>query len=219
MKNEKILILILILILSSINCLSQNIKIDSCFFSYSSRCNIKIDFFDKNKLIITKDNQIQKCIIQKSKTDRGYYEVYNNKILINIIGFLNDEVYLVNQHYEIGCESSKVLLLNKLYSIKKNDFEDYYNDLDYVNEEIEVINNKAFYLKKYKDYEISLLLLDKVIEKSPTRVVAYLNIADCYWEMKDKPKAIENYKKYIQLMTEQNKDLNKIPKYVYERVK
>jgi tetratricopeptide (TPR) repeat protein len=80
-------------------------------------------------------------------------------------------------------------------------------------------NDIAYTLYKVKNYHDSVSVLENIILQFPTRVVAYLNIADCYWEMKDKPKAIENYKKYIQLMTEQKKDLNKIPKYVYERVK
>ena len=59
----------------------------------------------------------------------------------------------------------------------------------------------------------------KVIEKDPNRVVVYLNIADCYWELNQKEKAKQNYQKYLSLMKSQKKDLKKIPKRVYERIK
>ncbi len=83
----------------------------------------------------------------------------------------------------------------------------------------EILNNKGYFLYKYKYYYASLLYFNKVIEKFPTRAVAYLNIADCYWETNEKDKAIENYKKYIQLIKVQKKDLKRIPKYVLDRVK
>ena len=81
------------------------------------------------------------------------------------------------------------------------------------------INNFAYSLYKSKNYNYSISLLENVISKSPKRVVAYLNIADCYWETNEKEKAKENYKMYIQLMKDQKKDLKKIPKYVLERTK
>ena len=84
---------------------------------------------------------------------------------------------------------------------------------------INEFNNVAFFSYKSKAYDESIYILNKIIKKYPARTVAYLNLADCYWELKDKDKAKENYKKYIQLMTEQKKDLKKIPKYVYERIK
>lgn len=80
-------------------------------------------------------------------------------------------------------------------------------------------NDIAFILYKNSAYDESIYILKIIINKFPTRTVAYLNIADCYWETNEKEKAIENYKKYVQLMKAQKKDLKKIPKYVYERIK
>lgn len=80
-------------------------------------------------------------------------------------------------------------------------------------------NNVAFFAYKSKAYAESIYILKKVIEKFPNRVVAYLNIADCYWATNEKEKAVENYQKYCQLMKSKKKDLKKIPKYVYERLK
>ena len=84
---------------------------------------------------------------------------------------------------------------------------------------VEKINNIAYDFYKKNNYLVSLSIFNKIIEKFPIRTVAYLNIADCYWELKDKEKAKANYNNYIDLMKSQKKDVKKIPKYVYERIK
>ncbi|MFY1047383.1 tetratricopeptide repeat protein [Chryseobacterium sp. GP-SGM7] len=80
------------------------------------------------------------------------------------------------------------------------------------------INDFAFSLESINP-SVSINVLQKIIQKYPDRVVAYLNIANSYWITGKKEKAIENYKTYISLMKSQKKDLNKIPKYVTERIK
>lgn len=93
------------------------------------------------------------------------------------------------------------------------------NNLNIKKTNVLKINNIAFDFYLKKNYFDSIFLLTEVIYKFPNRVVAYLNIADCFWEINEKEKAVENYQKYCQLMKEQNKNLKKIPKYVYERLK
>lgn len=218
--------IIFILLTYTITFYSQKVVVDSTYFSYESPCNIKIDFLKNKQIILTFENIRKLCFIKPLYDEYGKLDgvfkriMYNNKLLYYVS--FTDGVLISNQDYQIGCgEGSKGVYLYKLYSYNEKKYVDYYNEIEYLfnSENEERLNNKAFYLKSYKDYKTATFLLTKIIEKFPTRVVAYLNIADCYWEMKDKPKAIENYKKYIQLMTEQKKDLKKIPKYVYERVK
>jgi hypothetical protein len=93
--------------------------------------------------------------------------------------------------------------------------------LDYIiisTNNIAKINDFAFNLESINP-SVSINVLQKIIQKYPDRVVAYLNIANSYWSTGKKEKAIENYKTYISLMKSQKKDLNKIPKYVGERIK
>ncbi|WP_312400015.1 tetratricopeptide repeat protein, partial [Chryseobacterium sp.] len=68
-------------------------------------------------------------------------------------------------------------------------------------------------------FDVGIFLLKKIIQKFPSRVVAYLNLADNYWAINDKDLAKKNYKKYIELMKSQNKDQSKIPQRVFERIK
>jgi len=80
-------------------------------------------------------------------------------------------------------------------------------------------NDIGYYLQQSQNNREAIFLLTKLIEKFPNRVVAYLNIADAYWEINDKGKAKEYYQKYISLMKTQDKDLKKIPQRVYDRNK
>lgn len=81
-------------------------------------------------------------------------------------------------------------------------------------------NNLAFYIAQTKEGSFkALYLYNEILDKFPSRVVTYLNLGDCYWSIGIEDLAIENYKKYVELMKAQKKDLNKIPKQVWERVK
>lgn len=80
-------------------------------------------------------------------------------------------------------------------------------------------NNLAFQLEQVNKYKEAIYLLQQILQKFPTRVVTYLNLADIYWTINNKNLATDNYKKYVMLMKSQKKDLNKIPKQVYERIK
>ena len=81
---------------------------------------------------------------------------------------------------------------------------------------VAMYNDLAYYL--YNE-NISLYVLESIIKKYPNRVVAYLNLADSYFNLGNQFDAVKNYKKYISLMKSQKKDVKKIPKYVYERIK
>jgi len=78
-------------------------------------------------------------------------------------------------------------------------------------------NNLAYYLEQAGAYKESIYLLEKILEKYPNRIVAYINLGDAYLGNKQKTKAIKAYKKYIELMKKTGKE-NKIPKRVLELV-
>jgi len=80
-------------------------------------------------------------------------------------------------------------------------------------------NDIAYYLEEAQIYEEAIFILKSIIKKESTRTVAYLNLADSYWAIGNEDLAKENYKKYIELMKFQKKNLTKIPKQVWERIK
>lgn len=79
-------------------------------------------------------------------------------------------------------------------------------------------NDIAYYLQQANANDEAIFLLEKIIEKFPNRTVAYINLADAYLGINDIEKAKVNYKKYIELMKQDNKE-EKIPKRVLEFLK
>lgn len=80
-------------------------------------------------------------------------------------------------------------------------------------------NDAAYYLIEQKSYNEARIILLDIVNFSPNRTVAYLNLGDAEWGFDEKSDATKSYKKYIELMTSQGKDLKKIPQRVYDRTK
>lgn len=162
---------------------------------------------------------------------KEYFEIDNDKVNSKITYYDNyilDSLNLLDLSEDLKNKKTNVVDVyfynkkignKKLTKVKISSYPqiDVYDTLDQNN--LKMYNDIAYILFLNKEYAESTFLLAKIIVRFPKRVVAFLNIADCYWELKESTKAIEHYKKYIELMTEQKKDLNKIPKYVYDRIK
>ena len=119
---------------------------------------------------------------------------------------------------------------NKLKSskyLKKYDFKYSYEDLYLLIKNIPITeinidkyNNLAFYIaQNEKKIPEAIYLYKQILQKYPNRTVAYLNLADSYWAIGNQDLAKEHYKKYVEQMKSQNKDLKKISKEVWIRVK
>lgn len=87
------------------------------------------------------------------------------------------------------------------------------------NQNITLYNDAAFNLIEIESFNEARIILLEIVNFSPDRVVAYLNLGDAQWEFDENEDAKKSYQKYISLMKSQGKDLNKIPKRVYERIK
>jgi tetratricopeptide (TPR) repeat protein len=77
-------------------------------------------------------------------------------------------------------------------------------------------NDLGFLFEQSSCYGEAAELLSHVVANNPDRVVAYLNLADSYWGLRNRELAVENYKKYNSLMVQSGKSA-KIPKRVIER--
>lgn len=87
------------------------------------------------------------------------------------------------------------------------------------NQNITLYNDAAFNLIEMESFNEARIILLEIVVFSPDRVVAYLNLGDAQWGFDENEDAKKSYQKYILLMKSQGKDLNKIPKRVYERIK
>nr|WP_315028945.1 hypothetical protein [uncultured Chryseobacterium sp.] len=101
-----------------------------------------------------------------------------------------------------------------------SDMEKMMSETPIQNNNIDQYNNLAYYLAQTKNgNQLAIYILNEIIKKCPNRTVAYLNLADSYWNTGEKEKAKVNYQNYFSLMKSQKKDLSKVPKYVGERMK
>ncbi|MCA8116965.1 tetratricopeptide repeat protein [Burkholderia cepacia] len=81
---------------------------------------------------------------------------------------------------------------------------------------ISSLNDYAYALQLVKRNGEAVSVLETVLSVAPNRAVAWLNIADSYWDMGDSQKARPAYKKYVDLMTRSG-NAAKIPARVNDR--
>lgn len=200
-------------------CFSQSdiSSADSIFFSYRSKCNIGIEFLSNKQARVFQDGKYSSGTVEKCNYDKECYSVTVSKDTAFNVIFSQGEAYIANQKYEIGCDDSKIILLDRITDLNLSDLK-IYIDGRILPDSGESINNKAYYLQKYGDCETAAYLLSTVVEVVPARIVAYINLADCQWELGQKIDAMENYEKYVHLMQKQKKD-GKIPDYVRARIR
>jgi tetratricopeptide (TPR) repeat protein len=116
--------------------------------------------------------------------------------------------FLINMN---KAKAINLMIIANHYYVEKYDVFD--------TQKIDDINNLAYYLQLQSKNKEAIYLLDKVLTKDPSRSVAWLNLGDAQWGIGDIENTKKSYQKYISLMKTQGKDLNKIPKRVYERIK
>ncbi|TRX36195.1 tetratricopeptide repeat protein [Flavobacterium sp. ZT3R18] len=228
--KKKIILFLLIFI--SISCNSQNKKAESnilhsnfpfnnsLFFSYKSICNIKLEFLSDNDVVLIINGKIINGKMTQDKNDKSYFNIMENKKHIMSFSIEDSKIIVENQKYQFGCESAKFIELIQV----DYDGKSLHEIKEYIKENTDIfdiasLNDKAYYLEQMKCYKTSAYILEQILKKHPDRVVAYLNLGDARWGINDKENAEKSYKKYIELMTSQGKDLNKIPKRVYDRTK
>ena len=157
-----------------------------------------------NKLFIDNYDMSQKTYDDLQTTGNSLKEEFNKKPF----GFVYD--------------SENILFAKVTY---QSSLEDLYIDYpkienaDFKINNVESANNQAFALEQLEADDSSRLLLKEIISQYPDRTVAFLNLADVDWKLNKKKEAQKNYSIYISLMKSQKKDLSKIPKRVYERIK
>lgn len=169
---------------------------------------------------IAVDSFTQNYATYANITDRKitYLSITNAKA-----DFINNHDFIFeNNVYKLTDELLKqlpILVKNHKLDLDANDLEELINNEPLSEENIQEYNNIAFYLGENKKNNDAVFLLNKIIDKFPERVVAWLNIADIYWNLNNQEKAKNAYQKYLSLMKFQKKDLSKIPQRVYDRIK
>lgn len=107
---------------------------------------------------------------------------------------------------------------NKNFDVDESRIDWYINRYNIDQKNVSIYNDIAFYLGEGHNYNSSLYILKKIIKIYPNRIVAYLNIADVYWEIGNKDHAKVYYQEYISRMDKIGKK-SIIPKRVFQRVR
>ena len=92
----------------------------------------------------------------------------------------------------------------------------YSNYMD-LSEYVMIMNNYAFYLEQTNDLSKSLIVLRKVLDLDPSRMVGHLNVADVLWGLGETTDAQEHYSIYKEMMIDRELT-DQIPLYVEERI-
>lgn len=176
--------------------------------------SIDVDFFNKGNEWISNS-------ITYYKTTSNGEQKKSKQIIISLKEF--DFNNVVEQ---FGDVNSKVLTsLDDIKNKEKLKEMDVYKIADILkanpisNENITLYNDAAFNLIEMENFNEARIILLEIVNFSPDRVVAYLNLGDAQWGFDENEDAKKSYQKYISLVKTQGKDLNKIPKRVYERIK
>jgi tetratricopeptide (TPR) repeat protein len=226
-------IILFSLVLTTILCHSKNRKTenesivktsiseDSVFFSYKSICNIKIQFLNQNNAIVNINGKEKKGKISRNKYSKDFFDFKENNTIVATFSFEGSELIIENQKYQFGCEGAKFIILEKVNDDNQvlKEFKEYIKENEFVFDDIISINDKAFCLEQMQCYKTSAYILEQILNKNPDRVVAWLNLADVYWNQNKKTESKKAYNKYVEIMKIQKKDTAKIPKRVFERIK
>jgi tetratricopeptide (TPR) repeat protein len=225
-----------ILLIEDDNCISlkdikENLIFERCFDS----CNVKIRHTKTKGLpltIISGQNSIDADFYKKGtewvSTSVTYFkslptgeEKRTKQIVVSLKDFDFDSV--IEQLGEI--KNNDVSSLDDIKNKEKLIELDIYKIADILKNNpvsesnVTLYNDVAFTLIEKENFNEARIILLEVINFSPDRVVAYLNLGDAQWGFNENDEAKKSYQKYLSLMKSQNKDLNKVPKRVYERTK
>jgi hypothetical protein len=76
------------------------------------------------------------------------------------------------------------------------------------------LNDTGYLLQRAGYPKVALRLLTLVVQRAPTRAVAYLNRGDVYWQLNRPTAAQADYRRYVGLLRTQHKDTTRVPTYV-----
>jgi len=233
--------------ISGIPSIGQNVKSYFCINSreevvsilifshreYSKSLGVYINYIPRVYLY---KNNMMKNISGKYDSD-GYFDKYNAITTEDgrLVYFYSNKKNILKKSFDVGlCDKGKTIKSK----IKNNRDPDslkhielqikhggklHWSILSVMNKHplskknVVLYNNIAFYLINSHDYINAAFILKNIIFIYPLRIVANLNLADCYWALGNKKYAHRYYRKYVYIMRKKGK-VSKIPERALKRV-
>jgi len=202
----------------------------SIFIDNNPHTNIEYKFYIKyaqDKINLSKIEFLKETYVEYDDLCKLSYTYIPNRNasfqLGQVDSFTENDLEKFSRQLTVSGALELVTLKNKYYNcastLSLNEINLLLKNFPITPKTINDYNNIAFYLQENKSYQESLSLLKEILKKDPNRVVAWLNTADTQWMLNNSYDAKNSYQKYITLMKTQKKDLNRIPKRVYDRIK
>ncbi|MCK5116520.1 MAG: hypothetical protein KAR44_07950 [Candidatus Aegiribacteria sp.] len=149
------------------------------------------------------DEMISRLLVSINRTALEQHHAGNNQAAVDLFLDLADFFHTTDEWFQAFDDSLDYVESN--YS--------QYMDLS---DCVMIMNNYAFYLEQIDDPGKSLIVLRKVLDLDPSRMVAHLNIADVLWDLGENDEAEEHYIIYQEMMIE-SELTHQIPLRVRER--
>jgi|GEM_PF-2188837 len=149
------------------------------------------------------DEMISRLLVSINKTALGEHNEGNDLGAVDLFMDLADFLHTQEEWYAA---------FNDSLDYVQSNYSNYMDLSDYVM----IMNNYAFFLEQIDEKSKSLIVLRKVLDLDPSRMVAHLNIADVLWDLGETAEAGEHYSIYHDMMTDRELT-NQIPVRVYER--
>lgn len=220
-------------------CTSVSVNNDIITVSYSNSSGSLLSY--KSTLDATREKLIMNQV-ENTNVDKNDYDGKSNKCTLSGLSLniddIDSETLFNDLQKQKNCTSeyrdisSIDLIASRITKELKNDknflksygkdilrYKAYLAKYPLTEKNVQHYNDVAFYLEQSTLYDESIVILKEITTTYPDRVVSWLNLGDAQFGKKDISNAKQSYKKYIDLMKKQNKDLNKIPKRVYDRIK
>jgi len=175
-----------------------------------SKCELtNIDDDDKVELFVYLEGMVNKC---------GYIYTYDENSTVYNKRFIPNEVcdYSVVENILISSFRDQGYWKYDYFSLVKKEKESNSSLEERIQSNVVTYNNIAYYLQKAGANEEAVYLLEKILKKYPNRTVAHYNIADAYWALGEKKKAVASYNTYIEQMCNAGKE-KRIPQVVIDR--
>jgi hypothetical protein len=226
-----------VLLVEDDNCISlldkkENLILERCF----DNCNVKIRHIKTTGLpltIISGQNSIDIEFYKKGtnwvSNSATYFkslptgeEKNTKQIEVSIKDFDFDtiiEQFGDAKNNDLSSSLDNIKNKQKLIELDIYEIADILKNNPISEQNVTLYNDAALTLIESENFNEARIILLEVTSFSPDRVVAYLNLGDAQWGFDENNDAKKSYQKYLSLMKSQNKDLSKVPKRVYERIK
>jgi len=185
------------LLLPAGNAIAQDVR-GAMLYTLCSKCNIVLERSGE-AADVEIDSRKYKARISADPNNPEFKTVHAGKELLFRVSISEEESFILNDHYQQGCEAAKLILLNDPSdSLSADALRRYLHDSPYVLDDTAAMFRKARFMRAHGWNAYGAPLLETMLENYPEMPEAWLLLADIYNEIPDRrSEAKATYAEYI----------------------